>query len=198
MPTFSFSTPWPALLVWCLLYISDYAFTVTCARLYRGQEKIAFEGSYELTPFFQRDIDALRIVSTRFLAVLLSTLIMIGLLWALTAESLPELFQFAMGSLIVVQLAIHMRHLRNLSLFRAVNYTEEVRGRIEYARTLALRMSSSECLAFSGLFLVLFGFTRSWFILGGAVGCFLLAIKHRKLASKLRSSVGTAVQVPPQ
>ena len=199
MPSFLFDNFWPGMAVWSLLYISDYALTIICARLYRAQETIIFEGSYELTPFFQRDIDSLRVVSPRFVFILLLTLSMLGFLWILNKQSpAPELWQLVLGLLIVVQLAIHTRHLRNLLLFRSIKYTDLVRGRIEYARALTLRMSSLECFAFSVLFLVLFIFTRSWFILGGAIGCFSLAIKHRKLARKLRSSLTTVVQPPQQ
>jgi len=199
LPSLFFNNIWPGTVVWSLLYISDYALTIACARLYRVQEKIVFEGSYEITPFFQRDINSLRVVSPRFLAILVLTVTMLSVLWALTEQSTPELYQFALGSLIGVQLAVHMRHLRNLFMFRAINSTDEVHGRLEYARTLLLRMSSLECLAFSGLFLVLFIFTRSWFILGGATGCFSLAVKHRRLASKpLRSSLTTGVQPQQQ
>jgi hypothetical protein len=196
LPSLFFNYLWPGVVVWSLLYISDYALTIACARLYRAQEKIVFEGSYEITPFFQRDINSLRVVSPRFVVILVVTVTMLSVLWALTEQSTPELYEFALGSLIGIQLAVHMRHLRNLFMFRAINSTDEVHGRLEYARTLLLRMSSLECLAFSGLFLVLFIFTRSWFILGGATTCFSLAVKHRKLASKLRSSLTTAIQPP--
>ena len=193
MPTSAFATPWPALIAWCLLYISDYAFTLTCARLYQKQAKIAFEGSYELNPLFQRDIDALRIVSSRFLFAMLSVFLTTGLLWVVTTESFPELFLFATGCAIGLQLAIHVRHIRNFFLFRAVN-RDEVHGRIEYPRTLLLTASAAEFLAFSALFLVLFAFTRSWFVLGGAAGCFLTAVKHRVLAGRRRSSAVAVTQ----
>lgn len=185
--------------VWSLLYISDYALTITCARLYRAgvNERIVFEGSYEITPYFQRDIDSLRLISPRFLAILLLGLGMLAVVWVLAGQSLLELYYFALGSMILVQLAVHMRHLRNLFLFRAINSTDAVRGRIEYSRPLMLRMSSYEWLAFSGLFFLLFLFTQNWFLLGGATGCLSLTAKHRRLASKLRSSATSAVQ-PPQ
>jgi hypothetical protein len=198
LPSLFFNYLWPGVVVWSLLYVSDYALTIACARLYRAQEKIVFEGSYEITPFFQRDINSLRVVSPRFVVILVVTVTMLSVLWALTEQSTPELYEFALGSLIGIQLAVHMRHLRNLFMFRAINSTDEVHGRLEYARTLLLRMSSLECLAFSGLFLVLFIFTRSWFILGGATGCFSLAVKHRRLASNLRSSLTTGVPPPQQ
>jgi len=100
-------------------------------------------------------------------------------------ESLfPPMYSFLLGGLILVELAIHMRHFRNLVLFRAIVGSDAVRGRIEYPRRLMLRMSSLESLAFSGLFAVVFLFTGSWFVLGGAVMCLSLAFKHLRLARK--------------
>lgn len=195
MPSFLFNHFWPGMLVWTLLYISDYALTITCARLYRSQETVIIEGSYEITPFFQRDINSLRVVSPRFVFALLLTLGMLSFLWMLNEQSpTPELWQFVLGCLIIIQLAIHTRHLRNLFLFRSINNTNFIRGRIEYARALTLRMSSWECFAFSSLFFVLFVFTRSWFILGGVTGCFLLGVKHRRLANKVHASLARAAQ----
>jgi uncharacterized membrane protein YjjP (DUF1212 family) len=119
---------------------------------------------------------------------------LLALLWVLVAQSQPEVYEFALGAMILLQLEIHIRHLRNLFLFRAINCTDAIRGRIEYSRTLLLRMSSSESLAFSGLFFVTFMFTLSWFILGGAISSLSLAMKHRKLANKQPSNVTAAVQ----
>ena len=183
---------------WGTLYISDYALTITCARLYQAgvKEKIVFEGSYEITPFFQRDINSLRLISPRFLAMLLFSVGLLAMVWVLTAQSPPEFYQFALGCMILTQLAVHTRHLRNFFLFRAVNYTDAVRGRIEYSRVLLLQMSSREWFAFSGLFLLLFVFTQNWFIFGGVAGCVSQAAKHRRLAGKVPATA--APSQPPQ
>ena len=187
------------MLVWSLFYVSDYALTLKCSRLYAAQQTIRFEGSYELTPTFQKDIDSLRVVSPRFLFALLLTLGMLGFLWLLNEQSpAPFLWQFILGCLICVQLAVHTRHLRNLLLFRSINSSNSVQGRIEYARGLLLRMSSWECFVVSGFFLVLFGFTRSWFILGGVVQCFVTGIKHYRLASRFQARLPGPVQSPEQ
>jgi hypothetical protein len=187
------------MVVWGLLYVSDYALTIVCARLYGRQETIVFEGSYEITPFYQRDIDSFRVVSPRFIFILLLILGALGLLWILNESSpAPELWQIALGALIGVQLAVHMRHLRNLVLFRSIIHTEFVRGRIEYGRTVILRASSWECFAFSGFFLTLFAFTRSWFILGGGLACFSLGVKHRRLAGRLHTNLARTAQSPEQ
>jgi hypothetical protein len=165
--------------IWSLLYISDYALTFTCARLYGRQETVVFEGSYEITPFFQRDINSLRVVSPRFVFALLLILGFSGFLWLLNESSpAPELWQLALGALI-----------------GAINHADWVRGRIEYGRMGMLRASSWEALAFSGFYLMLFAFTGSWFILGGVVTCFLLGVKHRRLAGKLHANL---VRASPQ
>lgn len=199
LPNSLFEHAWPGMVIWGLLYISDYALTITCARLYGRQGTVVLEGSYEITPFFQRDINSLRIVSPRFVFVLLLTLGILGFLWILNESSpAPELYEFTLGVLIAVQLAIHMRHLRNLVLFRSINKTDLIRGRIEYGRMAILRASSWEWFAFSSFFLMLFLFTGSWFILGGVVGCIALGVKHRKLAGKLRTNLAKAAHSPQQ
>jgi hypothetical protein len=101
---------------------------------------------------------------------------------------------FASGSLILLELTVHIRHLRNLFMFRAIGKSDCVRGRIEYSRPFILQMSSNELFAFSGMFLLLFAFTQSWFVLGGAATCLSTAIKHRRLARKAAFKAAVAVQ----
>lgn len=189
--TFLLGNLWPGVVVWSALFISDYSLTLACARLYRQgvNERIVFEGSFEITPYFQSDIDSLRVVSPRFLAVMLLTWVYLAAIWWIAAQSQPHLYEFVLGAFISSQLAVHVRHFRNLFLFRAIAGTDAVQGRIQYARPLILRMSSVELLAFSGSFGVLFIFTPSWFLLGGALACLGIALKHRRLANKYVANV---------
>jgi hypothetical protein len=195
LPIF-FSSVWPTLTVWILLYISDYALTITCARLYRDGvcEKLAFEGSFELNPIFQKDIDSLRWFSPRFLAMLFVTSGLLALVWFLSSESVPEMYVFLAGAMILLEITVHTRHLRNLFMFRAMLKSDCVRGRIEYSRPFILRMSSDELFIFSAMFLLLFVFTESWFVLGGATTCFSTAIKQRQLARKAASKAAVVIQ----
>ena len=182
---------WPGMVIWSVLFICDYSLTLACARLYRRgvSERIVFEGSFELTPYFQSDIDSLRVVSPRFLSAMVLTWVYMTAVWWLAMQSQPHLYEFVLGALISTQLAVHVRHFRNLFLFRAIVGTDAVQGRIQYPRPLMLRMSSVELLAFSGLFGLLSGFTSNWFLLGGAVGCLGIAFKHLRLAKKVVSNM---------
>jgi hypothetical protein len=195
LPIF-FSSVWPSLTVWILLYISDYALTITCARLYRAGvcEKLAFEGSFELNPIFQKDIDSLRRFSPRFLAMLFVTSGLLATVWFLSSESAPGMFVFLSGAMILLEMTVHTRHLRNFFMFRAMLKSDSVRGRIEYTRPFILRMSSDELFIFSAMFLLLFVFTQSWFVLGGAATCFSTAIKQRRLARKTASQGVVVIQ----
>ena len=177
---------WVGPLVWAVLYISDYTFTLTCARMYQNgiREKISFEGSFELNPHFEKDIDSLRTLSPRFLLALAMTSLYLFGVWALFAKTAPDIYAFVLGAMVLIQLAIHMRHLRNFFIFREAR-TDAVLGRIEYSRKAVLWMSCTEMLAFAGLFSTIAALTDSWFMCGGAVACLVLAGKHWRLARKL-------------
>jgi hypothetical protein len=189
-----FTSLWPGLVIWSVLYVSDYAFTITCARLYRSgvNEILVFEGSFELTPYYQRDIDSLKLISPRFIAMLFISGLLLAWIWFLASQSAQEFYVFMLGFMVLLELAIHVRHVRNLFTFRMLGEPGSVRGRIEYPRPFILRSSSIELFAFSGLFLLLSGFTQSWFVFGGAASCALTALKHRQLARRLLSNTSTA------
>src|SRR5260370_38061455 len=108
---FFFTPLWRVLVAGSFFFISFYLTTIAGPRLYRAgaSEKLVVEGSYEITPYFQRDIDSLRLVSPRFLATLLLGAVMLTAVWFLAGQSLPGLYNFALGSMILVQLTIHTR-----------------------------------------------------------------------------------------
>jgi Na+/serine symporter len=148
--------PWLSIALWALLYVSDYAFTIACARMYHAgvRDILVFEGSFELTPFFQKDVDALRTLSPRFVLALLWGIAMLALLWWLSRDSWPEVYDFALGALVLVQLAVHVRHVRNFVLFRKTLAGRGVQGRVEYARPLMLQLSALELACFAIVYLV--------------------------------------------
>ena len=184
---------WLGPLVWAVLYISDYCFTLTCARLYQGgaREKMVFEGSYEITPFYQKEVDALRRVSPRFLLMLAISVIWLWWVGQTTAQTSPNFYSFILGALILVQLAVHIRHVRNYFLFRAM-LTNAVRGRLEYSRPVLLMGSAMELFTFAVMFAVMAIFTASPFASGGAAGAGWVGIQHVMLSSKARRAARVA------
>jgi hypothetical protein len=187
---------WTGLSVWIVLYVCDYTMTIICARLYKNgvRDKIRFEGSFEITPYYQRDIDSLKKVSPRFLAALALIAGLISFNWYLTRElNLPQLYAFVLGAMILIQLGVQKRHLQNFFLFRAILSGSGLQGSITYPRPMMLRQSAVDFFSFAGLYAITFAFTGSWFILGGAVGCLSVAVKHLRLARAfVRATAATA------
>jgi hypothetical protein len=178
------TTAWLGPLLWAALYISDYVLTLTCAGLYRSQGKIVFEGSYEITPVYQADVDALRKVSPRFVAALVLSTAYIWLVRSIAAwvPELQPLYIGMLGAMLLIQLTVHVRHLRNWFTFsRGIHVID---GRLVYPRRFLLMSSAFELLLFAGLYLGLFLLTGSVFVLGGSLGCGILSIKHYQLARR--------------
>jgi len=173
------------------MYISDYYLTIYGARLYQTHARryFVFEGSYELTPYFQEDINALRNLSPRFILSLMVTWVLLFLVWLLGVWFLqvPETFSLVIGALILVEAVVHIRHFRNIFLFRLTMRDDTgLTGKIEYAKWVTLRLSSVEMVSFAVLFLLIFLATGSWFFLGGALRTFVEGVKHIRLARRAR------------
>ena len=177
-------TQWLFPLIWAGLYTSDYCFTLACARLYQAQSTIVFEGSYEITPAFQRDVNALRRISPRFVAILVASTAYVWFFARVSsAWEIRDVFTVAIGALVLIQLTVHLRHLRNWFLLRAV-HRGSITGHIEYRRGVVLRGSAFELLTFTALYACLSVVTHNPFVLGGAIACSVLAASHYSLARR--------------
>jgi hypothetical protein len=167
------------------LYVSDWRLTMTCARLYRNGvvDTIRFEGSYEITPLYQREVDALRGWSWKGTVVLATLAGILWQLWHASSSGWPDAYEIVLGALVLLQLVVHIRHLRNLHLFRSIG-SRGIRGSIEYPRDMMLFASSNEILAFSVLFAVIFAVSGSLFVLGGVFSCLVVSAQHRILARR--------------
>jgi hypothetical protein len=190
------TSPWYGVIMWILLYISDYYLTLASARGFREIKHFQFEGSFELTPQFQKDIDALQPVSRRHVILLALISLVIFLLWWLTKRLLffPWTYLLFLGMFLFMEVAIHFRHLRNLFLIREVRRDGGVEGQISYRKWFSYRVSAFEFTMFSALFLMIAVLNYSSFFLGGSLACFAIAINHNKLARKVRSTPLPAVQ----
>src|SRR5512140_28979 len=82
------TNPWTGMILWSILYLSDYYVTIYSARGFREVGHFQFEGSFELTPQFQKDVDALKPVSKRHTILLVLTSIVIITIWWLTKRLL--------------------------------------------------------------------------------------------------------------
>lgn len=183
------TSPWPGVILWILLYTSDYYLTIHSARGFREIGHFQFEGSYELTPQFQKDVDALKPISSRHLAMLALCSLVIYLLWRAIADwlALPWLYNLYLGLFLLVEVAVHLRHLRNVFLVHEVRRNGGVEGQISYRKWFSYRVSAFEFYLIGTLFLIVAILAFSSFFLGGALVCYGTGLKHGRLAKKTRS-----------
>jgi hypothetical protein len=181
---------WLAIGLWILLYISDYVLTIATARLYAGgaDQHVRYEKGLELTPIHQRDVSRLRWISPRFILILVLTSGALWLLWgSLVGTGYDrQMFAFVLGAWLLLEAAVHMRHLRNLFTFCYLKHSQGVEGQIRYKMWLSYRMSAVDMLGFAGLYLFLFFLFDEQFILGGAVACCVTAVYHWILGARAR------------
>lgn len=183
------NNPWFATIAWAITFISDYYLTIYGARLYQAgiKDYITYEGSYELTPAFQHDIDSFKLFSSRFVRQLILSLMVIWAFWWVSVQLMKwsSLFAFFTGGLILREFAIHMRHIRNIATFRYAKKTVNgFRGRIEFSRQFIYRLSAIELFSFAVLYLLMFAIKETPVFLGGVLACALTGQQHWAMSKK--------------
>ncbi len=180
------STPYPGMILWIVLYISDYYMTLSSAKGFQEIGHFHFEGSFELTPQFQEDINKQRKISRRHILFLVVYTLVILFAWWLFAKTFKAewLYSIYLGTLILMEVAVHQRHFRNVSMVNAIKKEGGVEGEITYQKKLSYRVSANEFQVFAGLFFIVAVITYSPFFLGGAISCFGIGVRHNIYAGR--------------
>lgn len=177
---------WISLLIWSLLYLGDYFLTIFSARNFQTKlsDHYQFDQSFELNPLFENDVNNLRLISPRHIFLWLLTSVVFYLLWQITHQtSFEPLFYFVYGELVLMEIAVHLRHLRNIAIIKS-HSEGAVTGQIRYSYWFGLKLSSWEFLSFFIVYMLFALFEGSWFFAGGATGCLILALRHYRGSKK--------------
>jgi len=180
------SSPIPGMVLWIIVYISDYYMTLSVAKAYKDFDTIKFEKSMELTPQFQKDVDGQVRVSRRHITLLLLITLLILIFWYITVGyfNWTWLYSFFLGLLILLEAAVHMRHFRNWYQIRVLRKEGGITGSIMFSQRFSYLTSAFDLYAFAVLFFLFFLWTFSFFFLGGAIACFRVGLNHSGLAKK--------------
>lgn len=184
---------WLVALLWALTYLSDYYLTIYSARLFKSnlQAHILHEGSLELTPIFQKDVDNLKLFSGAFysrLAFSIGLVLVIGWLFNGPLE-LPYAYHFILGGLFLREAAVHLRHFRNISMAKCANQTGSLRGKVEYSRWLIYRTSALDLWSYAAFFLLISFFAGFWFFFGGAFFTAFTGLQHWQISRKFKPAL---------
>ena len=178
---------WPALLLWFVLYLSDFVLTLAGARLYRqgAHRHMLHEGGYELEPYYRRDVANGKTWSWRFLwAALWGALFLTFLAAVAKMAGVPEAVEFFVGMYLLPEIAIHVRHVKNLWTYRQIRDSGGCSGTISYTMAFSLRLSAGDFVAYALLFAALGALTPRWLFAGGVFGCLNIARRDRRLARR--------------
>jgi len=192
------TSPWYGVILWVILYISDYYLTLYSARGFREIGHFQFE-VFELTPQYQKEIQALKPVSKLHITLLILHSLLLLFMWWFTNRILSFPWTYLtyllyLGMFLLLETAIHFRHLRNVFLIREVRRNGGVEGQIFYRKWFSYRISAFEFYMFAVLFLMIAILRYSPFFLGGALMCFGTGLKHSRLAKRAKSSPVPAVE----
>jgi len=184
------TSPWPGVILWVILYTSDYYLTIYSARGLKEIGHFQTEGSFELTPQYQKDIDALKPVSKLHITLLvIYSLVILGLWWLFDILFFyPWLYRLYLGMFLLIEVAVHIRHLRNVFIVREVRKNGGVDGQVKYRKWFSYKLSAAELYLFGILFLMTATLTFSPFFLGGAIMCFGTGFKHSRMSKKAKAT----------
>lgn len=182
--------PWLPALLWAALYTSDYYLTLLGAKLRASQSIYLIDGSYELTPEYQDDINNGRRLSSTFVSWLLCGTIIMLAPWATGfPDGMAFYYGLLVGAFLVPELAVHVRHMENVLFYRTLSGPDSgVSGSVTFSRKCIYARSATQLWAMSGFVLALSIITLSPILAGGAVGVARIAWSHRKLASELKKN----------
>jgi hypothetical protein len=183
-----FQKLWIVLPVWLVLYLSDYYLTILGARYHKAGacEHITYGGSYELSPEFQSDVDSLRLFSPKLIRDVFVSSAVIIILWLISREK-PEFIHFLkffIGGYILQEVAILVRHVKNIALFHFAKNHRGISGQLRYEYWLAYKLSGIEFFSFACVFLIVFIFTGSFSFLGGSFITAITGWRHFKMSIK--------------
>ena len=121
--------------------------------------------------------------------------LLIVFIWWITGLFIyfPWTYLLYLGMFLLLEVAVHLRHLRNVALIREVRKGGGLEGQISHRKWFSYRISAFEFYMYSVLFLVVAVLTYSLFFLGGAIMCFGTGFKHNRMAKKAKSNPPQAV-----
>ena len=182
-----------AILAVVAAFFADYLLTHAGARASQGvRERWSVEGSYELNPTWERQIDSGQLFGVRVFIVpaLLGAVLALARLiaWPWDEFTDPAFFGFAVGSIALLQAPILLVHGANLQTFTDLAVPSAAEGGVRYSRWFAYRSTAGHLARFGVLWIVLWVPSQQAFFLGGALSCVVFARRLARLCQAARRS----------
>jgi hypothetical protein len=174
-------------------FFADYLLTHLGARAsQKVRDRWSVEGSYEMNPTWERQIDSGRILGPRMfvVAALLAVLLAAArlLTWPGGEPLEPAFFGFAVGLMLGLQAPVLMTHGANLAMFRALLDPTAVDGGTRFRRWFVYRQGAIYLWQFAILWGLLWIPSQQAFFLGAALACVLFGRRLYILGLEARTA----------
>jgi len=158
-----------------VMMITDYYLTLLGKR---SRDSVYFQHiaseEYELNPAWQKDINRFRLFNYKHI---LTVILVTGYFYFAALLIRQSWFDILFGALFNLYAYIIMRHLNNIFIFRYVNKNPDLMsGKTTVAHLFNLKMSQYQSFTTALVLLLIFGWTQSWFLLGGGCGLLLFSL----------------------
>jgi len=197
-----FEWPWLASAVWIVLHSLDYYLTLYACRLYKtgGQRFWDFDGSFEMNPAYQADVERMSVFPRRFALSLFLPAIALYVVTALAEARLHWLLAFVIGAIIFTRASVIGSHMSNIWLFRrACRPDAPFYGHIKYERRVLISISVLRLAEAAAILGVATCLAPNPWTFGGAVGLALAAVLLRRRALRaLRKTAAPEEKARPQ
>ena len=190
MESWLIDSPYPGMILWFILYTSDYYMTLATARGYKEMDIFLHEKSFELTPQYQKDIDGQVRFSRLHITYLVGYMLVILLFWNLCLRFtyMPWLYSFLLGALLLLEVVVHLRHLRNWYQLYIYRREGGVSGQVTFAQRFSYLNSAFDFYVHAVLFGLYGILTFSPFFFGGVLICVVNGMRHSRYAGQASSA----------
>lgn len=185
--------PWLVAVLWGILSVIDFSATLLYSKAYREflSEIVKYEHGVEMNPNFEKDVQQVRWFSPRYIVLMLTVAVLVGLsgMW------LPKIwFEAVAGAVLLLVFITDLRHIENLSVVWFLRTDPAgFKGRIEQSYKLSQVRVAVGSFNIGLLYFLIFLLTGRIFFSGGALICTLYAVRHY-LLSKRQLPQATTVQ----
>lgn len=182
---------WLSIVVFTMISISDYAWTLAQARLYDAGIKkyIEIEGGIELNPRYREDINKKKAFNPVFARALVLSNVLLILIFVLDKFAENHIAaKLLISCILLAQIFIHTRHIKQYLLYKNLLKNGGVIGKIAYSRKYAHATTEIDAIVFAGLYVVIAIISGQVIFLNGAFMCVVIALYQKKWLEKYQQS----------
>ena len=178
-----------ASVLWLVVYAADYYLSLYARRLWlrNASYLMNFQGRYEINPFAQGDENAIKRLRRRFMFMVVFGILWMLFMWGATHYlNIAQVFQVAVGFLILMEVLVLSGHVQNIRFFKSAAIAGAMEGQVTYAYWVSIVASLWKFSYWGVVFLIFSVIMSSWFFAGGVLACLYEVVRLHQRNNQMR------------